>query len=138
MNPRKADNANDVREIRTIVERWTKAVRERNLEGVLANHSADILMFDVPPPARLTGIDAYKQSWVRFFAWLGKAGIFDVSNLDVHAGDVVAFATGNIRCSGEEHDGRTTELDHVRLTVGLCKFDGRWTIVHEHHSVPAA
>jgi ketosteroid isomerase-like protein len=24
-----------------------------------------------------------------------------------------------------------------RLTVGLRKIDGQWTITHEHHSVPA-
>jgi ketosteroid isomerase-like protein len=26
---------------------------------------------------------------------------------------------------------------YFRLTIGLRKIDGRWTITHEHHSVPA-
>jgi ketosteroid isomerase-like protein len=32
-------------------------------------------------------------------------------------------------------DGRLIDLD-FRLTVGLEKVGGRWTVVHEHHSIP--
>ena len=78
-------------------------MHKRNLDCVLANHSADILMFDVPPPARLKGIDAYSRSWAAFFAWLGRAGHFELRDLEVHAGDDVAFATATIRCSSLLH-----------------------------------
>lgn len=36
--------------IRDVVEFWTAAVRRRDFEGILQNHSSDIVMFDVPPP----------------------------------------------------------------------------------------
>jgi hypothetical protein len=35
-------------------------VRRRNFAGILENHSADILMFDVPPPFQSRGIDAHR------------------------------------------------------------------------------
>ena len=60
-----------------------------------------------------------------------------MKEINVHAGDLVAFTTGMIRCSGEEKDGCTPRIDDVRLTIGLRKIRGRWTIVHEHHSVAA-
>ena len=41
-----------------------------------------------------------------------------------------------MRCSGGEPGGPTGELD-FRLTVGLRKVGGRWTVMHEHHSIPA-
>ena len=47
--------------IRDLVENWAKAVRTRNLNGILANHSPEILMFDVPPPIQSKGIEAYEK-----------------------------------------------------------------------------
>ena len=41
-----------------------------------------------------------------------------------------------MRCNGDEPGGPASELD-FRLTVGLRKVGGRWTVVHEHHSIPA-
>jgi ketosteroid isomerase-like protein len=34
------------------------------LDGILANHSPDISMFDVPPPVQSKGIEAYKKTWI--------------------------------------------------------------------------
>ncbi len=35
--------------IRNVVESWAAAVRRRDFDGILQNHSSDIVMFDVPP-----------------------------------------------------------------------------------------
>jgi ketosteroid isomerase-like protein len=126
----------DEARIRTLIENWAKAVRARDVPGVVADHAADILMFDVPPPAELRGIEAYERSWGQLFRWFGKSGAFAVEDIVVHAGADVAFATARIRCSGEEADGSVVNLD-VRLTVGLRMVGGRWSVVHEHHSVAA-
>jgi ketosteroid isomerase-like protein len=56
--------------------------------------------------------------------------------MSITAGSDVAFAAASMRCSGQETSGEDLELD-FRLTVGLRKLDGQWTIVHEHHSIPA-
>jgi hypothetical protein len=40
--------ASDEAEIRKLIEDWARAVRAHDLKGILAHHSADILMFDVP------------------------------------------------------------------------------------------
>lgn len=41
---------NDESRIRELVQRWANAVHGGDLETVLADHAADIVMFDVPPP----------------------------------------------------------------------------------------
>jgi ketosteroid isomerase-like protein len=56
--------------IRALIERWAAAVRAGELESVLADHSEDIQMFDVPPPNEVRGIDAYRETWPPFFEWL--------------------------------------------------------------------
>jgi ketosteroid isomerase-like protein len=121
-------NETDVTEIRTLIQKWSRAVHARDLPAILADHSADILMFDVPPPTLLRGIDAYEHSWLPLFDALGKDGSWGIRDIIVHAGDEVAFATALVDCVAKER------LE-VRLTVGLRKILGRWTVVHEHHSV---
>ncbi len=49
-------------------------------------------MFNVPPPAQLKGIEAYKKTWDVFFAWFQDSGVFDIKELNITAGDDVAFA----------------------------------------------
>src|SRR5687767_9702668 len=126
----------DDAQVRDLIERWAEAVRTENLDGIIANHGASMLMFDLPAPIQLKGIDAYKKSWNEFFSWSKGSGVFDLSELNVTAGDDVAFATALIHCKGTEANGDKAELG-VRLTVGLRKIDGKWTVMHEHHSEPS-
>jgi uncharacterized protein (TIGR02246 family) len=122
--------------IRKVIESWTAAVRRQDLPGILQNHSSDIVMFDVPPPFQSRGIEAYRQSWDLFFSWSAEPIPFDVTDMSVTAGSDVAFVVATMRCA-EPGPNREPKRLVFRLTVGLRKIDGRWTITHEHHSVPA-
>jgi uncharacterized protein (TIGR02246 family) len=122
--------------IKNLIENWARAVRNRELSGALAHHSKDILMFDVPGPLQSKGIEAYKKTWDLFFSWAQDSGVFDIKEMNITAGEDVAFAAALMRCAGREKNGDKTELD-FRLTISLRKVDGQWTIVHEHHSLPA-
>ena len=123
--------------IKEIIDNWAKAVRAKDIPAILAHHSPDILLFDVPEPlVQSKGIDAYRISWEQvFYNWYGDDGGFDVTELNITAGDDVAFCTGIINCSGTDK-GQKVHIK-VRLTVGLRKIDGRWIITHEHHSEAA-
>ncbi len=123
-------------EIRALIERWATAVRARDLDGVVADHSDDIRMFDVPPPNELRGIEAYRETWPPFFEWLRRGAVFEIISLEVTAGDGVAFATALLRC-GNEEELKNDPDNRLRLTVGLRKQGGRWVVSHEHHSFPA-
>jgi uncharacterized protein (TIGR02246 family) len=122
--------------IRNVIESWTAAVRRRDLGGILQNHSSDIVMFDVPPPFQSRGIEAYKKTWDLFFSWSSDPVRFDITDMSITAGRDVAFVFATMRCAGPGPEGEHEALD-FRLTVGLRKIDGQWTIMHEHHSVPA-
>jgi ketosteroid isomerase-like protein len=128
--------ATDEAEIRDLVESWARAVRAKNLDGILANHSSEMLMFDVPPPIQSKGIEAYKKTWDVFFAWSVDPCVFEISEMNITAGQDVAFATAMMRCAGTETNGDQIELD-FRLTIGLRKIGGHWIFLHEHHSIPA-
>jgi uncharacterized protein (TIGR02246 family) len=127
----------DETRIRTLIERWAQAVHAGDLDGVLEDHATDIVMFDVPPPNDgVRGIDAYRATWPPFFDWQRRGAVFEIVDLDVTAGDDVAFARALLRC------GTPTELakdpdNRLRLSIGLRKDRGRWIVTHEHHSFPS-
>jgi len=123
-------------EIHALIERWAKAVREANLEAIRADHDPDILMFDVPPPFMSRGLDAYMATWDKFLSWSEKPVAFDFHDVTVTAGQDVAFATAIGKCGGVDPNGAREALE-FRLTMGFRKIDGRWRIMHEHHSLPA-
>jgi ketosteroid isomerase-like protein len=118
--------------IRGRLEAWAHAVRSHDLDGVVAHHTKDMVYFDVPPPVQVHGIRGYQESWPPFFRYLGRRGRFDLDELSIIAGADVAFAHAILLVRGDQ-DAST---ERVRLTVGLRKIDGNWTVVHEHHSAP--
>lgn len=119
-------------EIRGIIDSWADAIRNLNMEGILASHTDDILMFDVPLPVQNKGMAEYKATWDLFFKYFNKGSIWDLREVNINAGDSIAYATIIIRCGDTEEKG----FD-VRLTMGFKKINGAWKIAHEHHSVPA-
>jgi uncharacterized protein (TIGR02246 family) len=120
--------------VRTLIDRWARAVHAGDLDGVLADHAADIVMFDVPPPEDgVRGIEAYRATWPPFFQWQRQGASFEIVSLDVTAGDDVAFAHALLRC-GTPEELKQDPTRRLRLTIGLRKQHGRWAVTHEHHS----
>jgi ketosteroid isomerase-like protein len=122
-------------EIRTLIERWADAVHTGKLDAVLADHTQDIVMFDVPPPhLGVRGLDDYRATWPGFFEWQASGALFEIESLEVTAGEEVAFAFALLKC-GQAEDFPANPV-RLRLTLGLRKEDGRWVVSHEHHSFP--
>lgn len=114
-------------QIRALVGRWATAVRAQDMDGVLANHTEDIVMFDVPMPLQSKGMAAYEKTWELFFAHSpGGPGSFDVTELRIFAGGSVAYCHALVKIFDST----------VRVTMGLRKQGRQWRIAHEHHSYP--
>jgi uncharacterized protein (TIGR02246 family) len=122
--------------VRTLIEAWAAAVRRKDYEGILQNHTSDFVMFDVPPPFQSEGLDAYRKTWDLFFSWSADPVRFEIHEMKVTAGPDVAFAVARMSCTEPGAGGTRSNLD-FRLTIGLRKVNGQWLIAHEHHSVPA-
>jgi uncharacterized protein (TIGR02246 family) len=126
----------DDAQITDLVHRWARAVHAGDLEGVLADHADDIVMFDVPPPEDgVRGIEAYRETWPPFFEWQRQGAVFEPVEVSVTAGSEVAWAHALLRC-GTPDELRDAPARRLRLTLGLRREDGRWVVAHEHHSFP--
>jgi ketosteroid isomerase-like protein len=126
---------NNETQIRTLIENWAAAVRNRDMDAILAHHSADMVMYDVPPPFQSIGIEDYRKTWDLFFKYT-KAAVFDIRELNITAGEHVAFCFATMECSDKSDTGEFVNLP-FRLTIGLKKTGDQWIIIHEHHSVPS-
>ena len=100
------DRNGDVSEIRSLIERWARAVHAGDLETVLADHADDIVMFDVPPPEDgVRGIDAYHETWPPFFEWQRRGPSSRSSRWSHRQRDVIRDRAASLRsCAGVEQD----------------------------------
>lgn len=127
------ETQNDKQQISNLIGNWAKALTANDMPGILANHSPDIVMFDVVEPFQSKGIAAYQKSWENeFFPWHSDDGFFEVDELEITVEAHVAFCHAVYHCGGSG-SGRK-ESFNIRLTAGLIKTAGQWTITHEHHS----
>jgi uncharacterized protein (TIGR02246 family) len=128
--------SDDESAIHDLVLRWAAAVHAGDLHGVLADHTEDVVVFDVPPPDDgVRGLDAYREIWPPFFEWQRSGAVFEVVELSVTAGADVAWAHALLRC-GTEADLAGHPGHRLRITLGLRRAEGRWQVAHEHHSFP--
>jgi ketosteroid isomerase-like protein len=113
--------------VRSVIDRWETAVQNRDMAGALANHTADMVMFDVPEPIQARGLAEYEETWELFFRFSpGGVDSFRLHELEIIVDETLAVA----------HALLDVVDDRCRLTTVLRKIDGEWMIVHEHHSAP--
>jgi uncharacterized protein (TIGR02246 family) len=122
--------------IRRRVDDWAKAIRARDIDGVMSLYAPDVTSFDIVPPLRYAGADAKRRAWQETFAaYSGPIG-YDVRDLRVIAHGDVACVSSVDHVQGTLASGRVSGV-WLRWTTCLRRIDGVWLVVHDHASVPA-
>ena len=118
-------------EIRTLIERWAKAVREEDRAAIRADHDPGILMFDVPPPFLSRGLDDYMATWETFFRSSEKPVAFAFHDVQVTGGQDVGFAGHSLGITVNywiiRLPGKNTSNTIARL-VGVQRFQSQWSV----------
>jgi ketosteroid isomerase-like protein len=122
--------------VRRRVENWAKAVRARDIDGVLSLYATNNVSFDVDPPLRYAGAANKRQAWQKFFAARTGPITYQVFELNVTALGELAFVHSLNHVSSTLLDGHKSDL-WVRWTACFQRIDGVWLVVHDHVSVPA-
>jgi len=128
-------HATDEADLRRCIDTLIAAIRAMDLEGIAALYAPDIVSFDIVPPLRHLGADAKRKNWADAFAEYRAPLDYDVRDLEIVAGDDIAFAYSFNRLSGTLKNGGAGAA-WVRWTACFRKVDGRWRIAHDHVSVP--
>jgi ketosteroid isomerase-like protein len=98
----------DEADIRRRMDKWAKAIRAMDVEGVASSYAPDITSFDVGPLLRQLGAGAKRQNWVGLFAMFQRPLDYEIRDLTIAAGDEVAFGTASIALAGPQRMGRGT------------------------------
>ena len=123
-------------QIRQIVEDLGNALRTKDADRAVSYYAAENVMFILAPPLQYTPANSPGKKGVEewFSTFEGPLG-FEMRDLNIAAGDDVAFCHLLKRMSGTKTDGEKVDLWY-RETLGLRKIDNQWKITHQHESVP--
>jgi uncharacterized protein (TIGR02246 family) len=130
-NFRSADEA----QIRALIDDRTKAVRAKDSVGATSSIARDVLTFDVVNPLQHIGSTASRTRAEEWFSSFQDQIGYEIRDLDITAGDDVAFSHGLCHVSATKAGGGQLDM-WWRTTVCFRKIDGTWVVTHEHNSVP--
>jgi ketosteroid isomerase-like protein len=60
--------ASNQAEIRQLVKQWVKALRAKDVDGLMSHYARDIVVFDLAPPLQYRGANAYRENWQAWFS----------------------------------------------------------------------
>lgn len=121
--------------IRELIDGFVKAIRTKDINGVMSVFAPEIVSFDLGPPLQHGGGETFVKRWQELFeSYQGPIG-YEVRDLSITAGDDVAFSHSLNRVSGTTKNGKKSDR-WLRWTACYRKVNGKWLIVHEHVSVP--
>ena len=130
-----ANKKNDEAAIQGLLDDGIRSLRDKNIEGVMSIYALEVVSFDIVPPLRYVGADAFRKPWEEVFSSFQDPIGYEIHDLNITVGDDVAFAYSLNRISGTLNNGQKTDL-WLRWTACFRKINGKWLIVHHQNSVP--
>ena len=122
-------------DVRALLERWSEAIRRKDIDRLMSLYSPDIVYFDVVSPLRYRGLAELRRDFLRWFdGWESDIRV-EVRTLSILANVEVAAIAMLHRTSGVLKDGRDVGY-WVRATICCKRSQAEWLIAHEHISLP--
>src|SRR5690242_6885810 len=118
------------------VDRWAKAFRGHDLDGIMALYAPEVVAYDVVPPLQFSGREAYRKDYAEFLAQYDGPIDVEIRELRILVDGNLAYAAGLERIGGVLKDGQRSDV-WVRFTSIFRRRGGRWLDIHDHVSVPA-
>lgn len=128
-------HSRDEAEIRKLIADWSKALENRDIDGLTANYAPDMLLFDAIPPYQTRGAAAYRALWEACLPCFPAKFKSERRDLTIWVDGNVAFVhcLHRTKMGGKNHPASQTWL---RITVCYRRTRGKWRVVHEHVSLP--
>lgn len=121
--------------VRELIDGFVKAIRARDIDGVMSVFAPEVISFDLGPPLQHGGGEAFKKRWQELFESFQGPIDYEVRDLSITVGNDVAFSHSLNRISGTMKNGPKTDR-WLRWTACYRKTNGKWLIIHEQVSVP--
>lgn len=120
-------------EIRGAIDGFMQAFEAKDLNGILACYAPDVVVYDMMPPLRRSGMQEWRGVWEKSLNMM--KGDIQTELRDLHIdvnGDLAVCHALNhfVMTGGEQAD------IWFRWTATFRKISGKWLVTHEHTSVP--
>ena len=119
--------------IRHLIDRLSKAVQSRDIEGILAIYANEAVIYDVRDSLQY-GKEHLRESWNECFR-SSKTFRIEVEGPTIRVDGNLAFSHCLSHATGQTTDGQDIDV-WMRATDCYRKINGKWLVVHEHASVP--
>ncbi len=127
--------ARDDAGIRAGIDARIRAVREKDVEGLMAHYTADVATFDMLEPLANIGADAVRKRVTDWFASFATPIDYEVAEVTLAVSLDVAFDHHFTRVRGTTKAGNEVDM-WFRETIGYRKVNGAWKVAHQHSSAP--
>ena len=127
----------DELEVHQRVGTLVEAIRNKNIDQVMAHYAPDAIVFDVLPPLDVHGAAAFRKNLERWFASMSGRIIYQMMDLHISANHSHAFCHYLCHVTGARTGGGRADY-WVRVSNAWRKVNGEWLVVHEHISMPTA
>jgi uncharacterized protein (TIGR02246 family) len=125
----------DQDEIQRIIAGQLHAVCSKNIDGIMANYADDAVIFDVKPPFRTKGKQAWREMWNTVLPFLPDCLDAQTRDLKIMIDGELAVAHWMFRFRAQDN-GEARPQTWMRVTSAYRKHETHWRIAHEHSSVP--
>ena len=137
MTPDGKTSASITAVLRRRIDDIAQAIRDKDIERLLAFYAPDVTAFDLRPPLDLRGANVYRKSFERWFESFEGPLDFELHNLRIVPGEGAAFCHYLALVSGKRPGGRASGY-WVRGTTCFERREGEWLVSHEHISTPSS
>lgn len=131
---KKAADAPDKALMQQVLDAWS--TMDPSKPAVFYSKAPDNVYFDIAP-LKYNGWSEYEKGVPQVLAELSSLKLTVNDDARVHKDGKIAWSTATFHFDGTRKDG-TKESTDGRWTAVWQKEGGKWLIVHEHVSVPAA
>ncbi|MCW5725168.1 MAG: SgcJ/EcaC family oxidoreductase [Maricaulaceae bacterium] len=122
-------------EIRALVERWTKASQDGDIDVIMAQYAPDVRAFDAIGAPQFDGAGAYREHWQTCLGFMPQGMTFAADQVRVEAAGDLAVAHFVVACASPGPDGEE-QIAYSRGTQVWRRTADGWRIAHEHFSMP--
>jgi ketosteroid isomerase-like protein len=122
-------------ELHQRIDSLAEAIRNKNLDQLMAHYAPDVVAYDVLSPLEVLGNEAYRKNIEKWFASMAGRISYDMMELHVSASDTHAYCYFLSHVTGARTGGGRADY-WVRVSSDWRKVDGEWVVAHEHVSVP--
>lgn len=99
-------------EIRALIDQWTKAAQEKNVDGVMSiyQRGPSLVAYDLVPPLQYKGWDAYRTDCETFFGQYDGPIKFESRDLAIATDETMGYSHELQRVSGTLKGGQKAQF----------------------------